>query len=75
MAAVITNIGRGIKKSFSGLIGFFRGCASELKKVKWPDRKEMKNYTLVVLSTIIFLTIFFFIVDMGIGQLVQWIIE
>lgn len=71
--AVIANIGRGIKRSFTGTTGFIRSCMQELKKVRWPDRKEMTNYTLVVLSTIVVLAIFFFLVDMAIGQLVQWI--
>lgn len=71
--AVLANIGRGIKKSFSGTTGFIRGCFQELKKVKWPTRKEMANYTIVVLFTMIFLTLFFFVVDMGIAQIVKWI--
>ena len=28
---------------------FFRGVKAELKKVVWPTRKELINYTIVVL--------------------------
>ncbi|TCS94218.1 preprotein translocase subunit SecE [Hazenella coriacea] len=71
--AFIANIGRGIRKSVSGTTGFFRGSVQELKKVRWPSRKEMVNYTLVVLFTVIVLTAFLFAVDLGMGQLVNLI--
>jgi preprotein translocase subunit SecE len=69
--AVLTSIGRGIKRSFSGTTGFFRSSYQEFKKVKWPTRKEMVKYTTVVVAAVVILTIFFFLVDMGIAQLVQ----
>jgi preprotein translocase subunit SecE len=71
--AVLTNIGRGIKRSFNGTTGFFRSSYQEFKKVKWPTRKEMVKYTTVVIAAVVVLTIFFFLVDMGIAQLVQLI--
>jgi preprotein translocase subunit SecE len=69
--AVLTNIGRGIKRSVSGTTGFFRSSYQEFKKVKWPTRKDMVKYTTVVVAACVVLTIFFFLVDMGIAQLVQ----
>ncbi|MFA9423345.1 MAG: preprotein translocase subunit SecE [Sedimentibacter sp.] len=30
---------------------YFKGVKSELKKVSWPTRKELTNYTVVVLAT------------------------
>ncbi|MBA4495873.1 preprotein translocase subunit SecE [Paenactinomyces guangxiensis] len=69
--AFIANIGRGIRRSVSGTAGFFRGSVQELKKVRWPNRKEMVSYTLVVLITVVLLTIFFFIIDLGIAELVK----
>ena len=32
------------------LVSSFREMAAELKKVAWPSKKEMLNYTLVVLG-------------------------
>jgi preprotein translocase subunit SecE len=29
--------------------GFLKGVRAELKKVTWPTRKELKDYTIVVL--------------------------
>lgn len=69
----LANLGRGIRKSFNGTVGFFRGSVQELKKVKWPNRQEMVNYTLVVLITVFLLAVFFFIIDSGIFRLVQLI--
>jgi preprotein translocase subunit SecE len=73
MAAFLGNIGRGIRRSVSGTTGFFRGSVQELKKVRWPGRQEMVNYTLVVLLTVVILSVFFFIIDSGILQLVNLI--
>ncbi len=71
--AVLASIGRGLKKSVSGTTGFFRASYSEFKKVKWPTRKEMVKYTSVVVVTVVILTLFLFLVDMGIAQLISWI--
>ena len=50
---------------------FFREVAQEMKRVSWPSRKERTRYTWVVLGTVIFMTIFFAIVDYGISELVR----
>ncbi|MFC7442678.1 preprotein translocase subunit SecE [Laceyella putida] len=73
MAAFLANIGRGIRKSVSGTSGFFRGSVQELKKVRWPSRQEMVNYTMVVVLTVLVLALFFFVIDQGILQLVRMI--
>ena len=33
----------------TGLIKFFKSVVVELKKVSWPNKKELTNYTFVVL--------------------------
>nr|WP_246628370.1 preprotein translocase subunit SecE [Paenibacillus oenotherae] len=47
---------------------------AELKKVRWPSRKELTSYTLVVLFTIIVVTIYFWVLDIGISELVELIV-
>ncbi|HBL36693.1 MAG TPA: preprotein translocase subunit SecE, partial [Firmicutes bacterium] len=32
---------------------FFRSVTAELKKVAWPNRKEVTTYTVVVLVTVL----------------------
>lgn len=58
----------------AGAVQFFRDVAKELKRVSWPTRKELTRYTLVVVATVIFIAIFFGIVDLGISSLVRFIL-
>ncbi len=73
MASFLSNIGKTLRRSVTGTTGFFRGSAQELKKVRWPNRKEMVSYTIVVLIMCLILTLFFFIIDLGIAEIVKWI--
>jgi len=56
-----------------GLKKYYRGVVSELKKVSWPTRKELTNYTGVVLMLIIIFAITVGIVDLGLGRLLELI--
>lgn len=42
---------------------FLREVRGEMKKVAWPNRKEVTSYTLVVLITTLVLTLFVFGLD------------
>lgn len=58
-----------------GNIGdFFKNVVSEMRKVSWPKRKELTRYTIVVLSTCIFMALFFALIDTGISELFRWFI-
>ncbi|MCM3635704.1 MULTISPECIES: preprotein translocase subunit SecE [Paenibacillus] len=63
-----------VKQSFSTTFSFFADSWAELKKVRWPSRKELTSYTLVVLVTVIAVTIYFWILDIGISALVDLIV-
>jgi preprotein translocase subunit SecE len=39
--------------AFEGIRRFFRNVAAELKKVNWPNRKELITYTIVVIVTVL----------------------
>ena len=39
-----------------GVVQFSREVRSELRKVAWPSRSETKNYTVVVILTIVVVT-------------------
>lgn len=71
--AFLASLGRGIRNSWTGTIGFFRSSIRELKKVRWPTRQEMVTYTIVVIFIVLAIAIFFFFVDLGIAKIVQWI--
>ncbi|MBE3570513.1 MAG: preprotein translocase subunit SecE [Bacillales bacterium] len=59
----------------SRIAQFFRNVTSEMRKVSWPNRKELTNYTITVIATVAFLTIFFAVVDLGISSIVRWILQ
>lgn len=42
---------------------FFREMKAELKKVVWPTKKELINYTIVVFVTVIFIAVLIGVVD------------
>ncbi|MEF2969070.1 preprotein translocase subunit SecE [Paenibacillus sp. M1] len=63
-----------MKKSFKSLISFFSESWAELKKVRWPNRKELTNYTLIVLGTIVVVAIYFWVLDIGISAVIEAII-
>ncbi|MBA4537000.1 preprotein translocase subunit SecE [Bacillus aquiflavi] len=57
------------------IVNFFRGVGREMKKVSWPKRNELVRYTITVLTTVIFMTVFFAISDIGISKLIRLILE
>ncbi|GAK43079.1 preprotein translocase subunit SecE [Paenibacillus urinalis] len=63
-----------MKRSFKSLFSFFSESWAELKKVRWPNRKELTNYTLIVLGTVIVITLYFWVLDIGISYVIDAII-
>jgi len=52
-----------LKNIFNKINNFIKEAIAELKKVIWPTKKELKNSTIVVISTIIIVSIFIGLVD------------
>lgn len=50
---------------------FFRDIVIESKKVTWPTHKELLRYTVTVIVTVVFLALFFVVIDLGISQLLR----
>ncbi len=50
-------------KDKGGLSRYFRGVKAELKKVVWPTKKELFNYTLVVITLSILIAIIVYLLD------------
>lgn len=63
-----------LKQSFGSTFSFLTDSFAELKKVRWPSRKELTSYTLVVFITIVAVTIYFWVLDIGISALVELIV-
>lgn len=64
-----------MKRGFGSTFSFFGDAWSELRKVKWPSRKEMTSYTLVVMGTVAFVTLYFYVLDLGISELIRLVVE
>lgn len=54
---------------------FFKDVSTEMKRVSWPKRKELVRYTIVVIATVLFVSVFFAIVDFGISSLIKLILN
>lgn len=49
---------------------FLRGVWAELKKVHWPDKKQITVYTSVVLVSVFIIALVIWIVDSGLSFIV-----
>ena len=58
---------------FGRILRFFREIIAELKKVVTPTRKELINYTLVVLGFVIIMMLLITGLDFVFGQLTGWV--
>lgn len=51
---------------------FLHDVMSEMRKTSWPKGKELTKYTVVVVTTVIIMSLFFVLVDLGISKLFRW---
>lgn len=56
-----------------GLVNFFKEVRKEMKKVKWPSRKDMVKYSFATISFIIFFALFFYAIEIVIALLKAWV--
>jgi len=47
---------------------FLRQVREELRQVAWPNRAEMVNYTVVVLTTLVLMISLIFVLNLGFGK-------
>ena len=51
---------------------FVREARSELKRVNWPSREQMKSFTSVVLVALLILGVFLWLVDLIVHFVFEW---
>ena len=66
--ARVTDFFKGIGKSFKNMY-------HELKKVTWPTKKELINYSVVVFVFLIVMGVIIGVIDTGAGALVNLIVK
>jgi preprotein translocase subunit SecE len=57
------------------MMEFLRGVVSEMRKVSWPQKKELTKYTIVVITTVVVMALFFAVIDLGISSLIRLVVE
>ncbi|MFD5175010.1 preprotein translocase subunit SecE [Nocardia sp. NPDC058379] len=65
--------GKSTGNPFKRLIKFLREVIAELRKVIWPNRKQMVTYTTVVLVFVVFMVAFIFGLDTAFIKGVDWL--
>ena len=48
-----------------GIFSYIKGVRQELSKVVWPTREELTTDTVVVIATVIFFSLAFWLIDTG----------
>jgi len=59
---------------FNKLIQYIKDSKSELKKVVWPGKKDVKNYTLLVIGFSLGMAFFLGIIDFGLSEVIKIIL-
>ena len=65
----------GTDNSSKKVKGLITGMKAELKKVIWPTRKELVNYTMVVLVMCTIISLVVWLIDTGLHRLLSLIIR
>ena len=61
------------RNPFARLWVFLTQVVAEMRKVIWPSRQEMIQYTIIVLIFVIIMTAFISGIDLGFARLVLWL--
>ena len=80
-APALEDAGKGKKKAAKGprrnpiayVINYLREVIGELRKVIWPNRKQMVTYTMVVLVFLAFMVTLIGLVDLGVAKVVMMV--
>jgi preprotein translocase subunit SecE len=64
---------KGERNPIAFVWNYLKQVVAELRKVIWPNRKQMISYTMVVLVFLAFMVALIGGVDLGVGKLVMWV--
>lgn len=65
--------GAGSKSGRVGPAQYLREVRDEMRKVAWPDKDEIRRYSIVVLITVMVYTAIVSGLDFGFGFLSEWL--
>jgi preprotein translocase subunit SecE len=64
-----------VQNSTSRAKRFLREVRAELKKVSWPNKKELVSYTGIVFVSVVFVAILIWLIDTGFTQILKNVIK
>ena len=67
--------GKGFVEFFAKIGTAFKNMWHELKKVTWPTREKLVNYSVIVVLFMLFMMIIIGLLDMGASKLVDTIMS
>lgn len=50
---------------------FVSDVGSEMKRVSWPSREQLQESTIVTIVTVLVITVFVYVVDLILSQILQ----
>ena len=65
--------GRGFVRFFARIGNAFKNMWHELRKVTWPTREKLVNYTVIVVLFMVFMMVIVGLLDTGASKLVNLI--
>ena len=72
---IFQRIGGFFVRLVKGIGRKFKEMYFELKKVTWPTKKDMINYSVVVLVFIVIMGVIIGVIDLGAGKLVDLMVS
>ena len=66
----VAKAGEPSTNPFLFVLNYLKQVVAELRKVIWPNRKQMGSYTSVVLAFLVFMVTLIGLVDLGLAKLV-----
>lgn len=58
-----------------GIVASLRETKTELKKVHWPSRKELINYTWIVIFSVFIVSFVIYLIDSGLGFIIEKVVS
>lgn len=55
------------------IFGFLQDVKKEMKKVRWPNKKEMLTYSIATISFLIIFALFFLLTDVVLATIKTWV--
>ncbi len=68
---VLVRFGASIKRFFLRIGNAFKNTWHELRKVTWPTKEKLINFSIIVILMIVFLMVIIGLLDTGASSLIQ----